>query len=270
MTSYKNTRKRMYSVPMDVRALNKVFNRVTTDVATGVDRQEIPDAEIETYIYDADAIINAYLNSYYGTDALANETPYYRGPVSLESNKGLVKLGGVTIAITAITEQWIIEFGDFDSSDRDTFTLTGSFSMGQGSGNTETAFSATDADISIAIADWVYANDDDRGHPGDQIIFASYISHPLIRHLSSLLAAAALSDVLYSEAESGQSGWGKTYYKKAMDILKDLIDPKSKLSLEGAIDEAPAFETWGYQIDEYGRDRSSYMSITNDALPYGD
>lgn len=266
--SYKGIKKNLYCTPMDIRLLNSIFELKPEQVSDGGEViPQIDDELLENHIADADSFIRGYLAAYYSEDDLIGQTPYYKGPFSVVKNTGLLKLLGVTVASTAITEQWTFTFGAI-ASGYDTFDVIGTFSGSQGSGNTGAAFTTTNGDLSIAAAAWSYKNTDDSMSPGDKIIICTYVSHPLIRTVSAYLAASSAIDYFYSEAEGSQSNWSKTYYKKAMDILNKLKDPNSGIGLEGNVVTSVDHEAIGYHIDEHGNDVTSYREITNDRLPF--
>lgn len=267
MTNFKTVKRAKFCTPMDVRKLNKLFNRVIEEAAGKV-RQDVSDDEIELFIDDADAVVRAYLAGFYSEADLSGETPYYAGPVSNERNAHTIRLRGVTVAATAITEQWLIEFTGDQSASGDVFTLTGTFSGAQGTGNTATDFTATNLDITIDNADWVRGiKDTDNVSKGDTISFSTYITHPVIRMISTKLAASYLLDSLYGQAESDESRVAAAYRKEGMKILEKLADPDDRMTLSSS-DQASAYEGVGYDVNEYGEDVTPYLSITNDRLPY--
>lgn len=268
MTDFKTTKKKMFSTPMDVRALNRLLMRKIENVAEGVLKQEVTDQEIEQYIYDADSIIRAYLQSYYSETEINGQTPYYIGPVPIDGNTGVISLTGVVLSSVVVTEQWVIKFTGQNSTGVDTFSLTGSFSGDQGSGDVGTDFASTNGDVTIKAVDWAYPDTANRMNAGDQLVFASYKSHDFVRKISAMLAASFLIDALYGESESNVSSYGETFYKRAMAFLDKLQDTDSGVSLSGSVAASVDHETTGYNVDRWGRDTTLYRSIDGDGMPY--
>ena len=265
MGSFKNLKKNLYALPMSVRLLHSILAYKIIDEGRGVDEQIVTDSEIEQFIYKADSIIDAYL-AYLGSGALANETAYYEGPTYVVQTQNVFILEGVTVGVDAITEQWKIVF-----SDSDAFTVYGNFSGNQGTGDITTDFTSTNGDLAIASEDWRRTTDDDtiQFSDGDTIFVGVFKTNPTVKHISSLLAAGLLVDAKYTESEAMQSGWGKAYYKRAMDLLEKLADPDSEISLDGTtsanVEEYDAVE---YNITFTGEDETEYREITDDSLPW--
>lgn len=265
MTDFKTSKKAMYSTPFDVRLILGAFERSVLDDDDEVTIiQSIRDQKIEQHIYSADAIVWGYLTPTYSSSSLNSETPYFMGPVPLDDNDSSGYLQGVVVASTAITEQWLIKFTDVD-----TFSVYGSFSGSQGSGTIGADFITDNADIQIISADWDLGDNSTITVP-NRFLFATYISHPVVRMLSSKLAAANLIDALYSVAESKQSTWSKALRKECMDFLKALVDPSSGVSLNDVNEgDVSPYEAVAWTIDEYGRDVTNYLDIDDDVNPFG-
>ncbi len=258
----------MYALPMSVRLLHSALAYKLVDEGRGVDEQQVTDSEIEQFIYQADGIIDAYLSSL-GTGALASETPYYEGPTYVVQTQGAILLEGITLGTDNITEQWKIVFTS--GSTANSFTVFGNFSGDQGSGDILTAFTSTNGDISIATADWRRDDTDDTVvfSKGDTIFIGVYKTHPTIKYISSILAAGLLVDAKYTESEAIESGWGKNYYKKAMDLLEKLADPESDVSLDGTTTaDVEEYDAVAYEIDSSGDDVTKYRDIEDDNLPW--
>jgi hypothetical protein len=266
MTDFKTVKKAMYSTPMDVRSQLEVLGREITDNDDDLrTKQEIPDSVIEQHIYGADSIIEMYLVPVYGgTDPLANQTPYFKGPIPVKDNLTNVKLNGVVLASTAITEQWLIIFTGTDA-----YSVIGSFSGNQGTGTLAGDFTSSNSDVQILAADW-YNPDAKEVSTGAQFIFGSYISHPIVNTISSMIACGKLIDSLYSDSEGKPSSWGKTLYTNAIKLLENLSSdkhPASLLSYNSEDVQNPAVQ---WNIDENGRDQTEYLDgIDNDFAPHG-
>lgn len=266
MTDFKAYKKAMYCTPLDVRIQLEVLGREVSDSDDDLrTKQEIHDAKIEQHIYKADSIVRAYLAPVYGENYLAQETPYFRGPVPVRDNASAVYLTGVVVASTAITEQWLIRF----TSTTD-YKVWGSFSGYQGAGSINNDFTSSNSDIQIVSADWMLEESGVTPQIGDQFLLGTYISHPTVSSLSSMLAASSLIDSLYSESEGSASGWGDRLYKQVMEVLKNLADEDHMASL---VNTGPASTTnpaIPWNIDDFGRDRSPYNNIPYDVNPFGD
>lgn len=263
MASAKDKKKAMYSNPMDVRMLHSVLTYESVADGGGGDNQNIYDYEIEHFIYRADSIIDIYM-ARSGTGALTAETPYYTGPLYIMQKSGELLLDAVTIGSSAITEQWKIVFKP-DS----TFTVYGNFSGNQGDGTLTTQFVSTNGDLTIEVADWRLEDSSVQPADGDTIFIGVYISHSAIRDISSWIAAALLVDAKYTQSEQISSGWGRSYYKKAVKLLTLLADPDSEVSLDGtAAASIGEYEAVPYDITFTGEDATDYQDIEGDDLPY--
>jgi hypothetical protein len=266
MASYKGKKRSMYATPLGVRMLNKVFRVMLEDASSGKMVHSVSDQEIESHIYNADPIVRSFLLGTYAESDLLVSTPYFVGPVAKEGNSKEIRLAGVTVSAAAITESWRITF-----TDATTYVLRGSFSSIQGSGAVTLDFSAADGDIEIAAEDWNSDESEISMEAGDELYFATYISHPLVMACSTLLAGSSLFDYLYGESETKKSNMGQGYRDKAMSILRDLVDPKSNVTLlttPSTTENTSQHVAVPYVIDRYGYDISDYDSITGDYLNF--
>ena len=263
MTDFKNLKQTMYSTPMDVRSLLSILEREIHDAGGHlVKSQPIVDQKIEQHIHTADGIIEGYLVGTYGETALANETPYFLGPITIDENTSPVLLRGVIVATTAITEQWLIRF-----TDTDTYEVIGTVSGAQGSGNVSTDFTSDNTDVQIKSEDWDFGIET-TVLVDNHVMFGTYKSHKLIRSLSAKLAAADLIDALYSKISEESSSFARALRKQAMDLLKALIDEDSGVSLtEITSEDIEQYEAAPWNITHNGDDITDYGNFDNDYNP---
>ena len=261
MTDFRSIKKAMYSTPMDVRAWLSVLERdVVDDDDTVVTKQPVDDQLIELHIQNADATIIGYLGAVYGVSLLDNQTPYFVGPIRAAENSSATYLKGVIVALTAITEQWLLKFTSTTA-----FSIIGSISGNQGTGAIDADSNSTNNDIEIKAVDWVGSV----AVIGDQIIIATCKSRPIIRALSSQLAAAAVINAVYSSSENKEAEWAKSLRKQALDFLKSLVDSKSDVSLaELSSEDVGRYVPVQHVIDKYGRDVTKYGTFGDDVLMF--
>lgn len=261
MTDFSNIREAMYSTPMDVRAWLNVLDRdILDDDGVVVTKQPVRDQLIEVHINNADALVFSYLSGIYGEAVLTDQTPYFLGPLAMSENVSATYLKGIIVDATAITEQWILKFTSTTA-----YSITGGVSGSQGTGAIGSDSASTNSYIAIKTADWIGST----ASTGDQISVSTYKSRPIIRTLSSQLAAASLINAVYSSTENKEAEWAKSLRKQAIDFLEKLIDPKSDVTLAGlSSSNVGRYESVQYTVDEHGRDLTRYGSFSDDALPF--
>lgn len=261
MTDFRGVKKAMYSTPMDVRAWLSVLERdVFDDDDAVVSKQPVGDQLIELHIQNADATIVGYLGAIYGASLLDDQTPYFVGPIREAENSSATYLKGVIVASTAITEQWLIKFTSTTA-----YNITGSVSGSQGTGAIGADSSSTNNDIEIKAVDWVGST----AVIGDQITLTTCKARPIIRALSSQLAASAVINAVYSSSENKEAEWAKSLRKQALDFLKSLVDPKSDVSLaELSSEDVGRYVPVQYAISKYGEDLTKYGTFGDDVSAF--
>ena len=263
MTDFRTIKKPLFSTPMDVRAQLDVLDREVSDSADELKtKQDIPDSKIETHISKADAIVHTYLDPIFGASSLVVSTPYFKGPIPAKDNQTSLELMGVILGSGVVTEQWLLVFTADDA-----FSVFGTYSGAQGSGTIAADFTSTNTCVQIKAVDWLKKNSSDKVQMGDEFMFSTYVSHPTVNAVSTLLATAFLIESL---AGTDGSKWGDKLYSRGMKILTDLTDREKITGLGDSVTEAdPTFKAVSFTIDQYGRDNSDYdTNIPGDTNPF--
>ncbi len=242
----------MFCTPLDVRNANEALRATTMSGLL-----HIEDGKIGAFILKATGIIKGSLAQWYVGDAAFETTPYCsppQRPIPDENNSGHNSgssyLLGSTVASTAVTELWTVEF-----TSEAAFTVTGSRSGNQGTGSTASTFTSTNLDISIPATYWTAGEH----MPGDKHYIATYSNYEMVVAICTFLAAGMLNMAIYTEQAPNENNVGRQLYDRGMDLLNSLKSgDNAQLPgfSQGDLSDAQVF----YEVDPFGRDTTGYKA----------
>jgi len=214
----------------------------------------------------AASAVKAALVPYYGSD-LKLATPEFTNPIKLTLNEDFSQSWGVSLdLITPHTaNQTETEHIIVTATDLTKFSVTGYLSRSLGTGDTEEDFTASDSSFKILASSWV-KNETEQFVVGDKFIFSRTWYEPLLRYLTSVLAAHYVTMSRYMAEGANELDFGKNkYLSEYTNIKKLLIDPNSpeSLSAPNAVYSPQNLltqETWqqGYDVDRFGIESDEY------------
>lgn len=234
-----------YSTVLDIRNLSEY---VTTQVRDN--------NRVLQFIHRADSIINGQLRAFYTIPTSLQATvwngppqvPFAQADQGITGNTGTGSLSDVTPGTSAIAEMWTITFTSATA-----FTVTASISGSQGSGTKSADFTSTNSYLVIPSTKWVGTM-----VSGDIFYVSVYNIDPTIVTISALIAAGLLLKGVY--LGQNDSDLGNSFYRQGMDLLTKMTTPNKDgfITLDGysGVDTSP--EGVGYQVDDLGRDISTY------------
>lgn len=226
---------------------------------------------VESYIKQADAMINAYLSEAYPTISNWTTTPWATGPIipvnpntGTSSNTGTASLLSVAPQATATTGTWIISVSTAGDTTTGRYTL---YSYNAGNQGINLKFNedvtSTNGCVKIEKDAWVDGSISQGGFAvvvDDKFMFSTINTKPLIWMISVTLSTAIALNSIYLGQSQTDSPYGAMFWNRAMYLLDKLA--AKQISVEPGLEEFNQLvpTTIKYEIDDVGKDITKRMT----------